>query len=42
MTAQSIAARDGRHLFVVGRLADGVSVEQANAEMNAIASELGR
>jgi predicted permease len=42
LTAQSLAARDGRHLFVVGRLADGVSVEQTHAEMDAIASELGR
>jgi putative ABC transport system permease protein len=42
MTPQGLAARDGRHLFVVGRLVDGVSMEQAAAEMNAIARELGR
>jgi ABC-type antimicrobial peptide transport system permease subunit len=42
LTPQSLAARDGRHLFVAGRLRDGVSVEQANAEMNAIENALGR
>jgi predicted permease len=41
LTPQSLAARNGRHLFVVGRLRDGISVEQANAEMNAIANGLG-
>jgi len=42
LTPESLTARDGRYLFVVGRLADGVSLDQAGSEMNAIAGELGR
>lgn len=38
----SVAAREGRNMFVVRRLRDAVSVEQANAEMSAIANGLGR
>jgi putative ABC transport system permease protein len=41
-TAQNIAMRSGRYLFVVGRLRDGISIEQANSEMSAIAGDLGR
>jgi putative ABC transport system permease protein len=42
LTAENLAARDGRYLFVVGRLSDGVSLAQAHSEMNAIAAGLGR
>ncbi len=41
-TRQNIASRNGRYLFVIGRLRSGVSIEQANAELSALASELGR
>ncbi len=42
MTARSRTAREGRYLFVVGRLKEGISIPQASSEMSAIASELGK
>jgi putative ABC transport system permease protein len=42
LSARNLTARDGRHLFILGRLKQNVSVPQASSEMSAIASELGK
>ncbi len=41
-TPRDLTARGGRSLFVAGRLKNGVSAQQATAEMSAIARELGQ
>ncbi len=42
LSAQSLTARSGRHLFVIGRLKEGVSIAQASSEMSAVVNELGK
>lgn len=39
---QALADRGYKHLYVLGRLADGATVEQANAEVAGIAAQLAR
>jgi putative ABC transport system permease protein len=40
--ADALASRDNRVLFCIGRLADGVSLEHARADMSAIADSIAR
>ena len=40
-TPKSASNRDGRWLFVVGRLRDGVSIDQASADVEGVARRLG-
>jgi putative ABC transport system permease protein len=42
LTPEEIANRDFRSLLVTGRLKPGVTIEQANEEMNLIADGHGR